>query len=175
MFPPHSFHESRLALKGDLPWEPWLHPAVWFGVICALILGDSNILPPVDDLDWVWVVFGLVSPVVGFSSVWMLAYGGGRQRYVALWMRMLADAGIVLAILFYELVRITSHDFQSGNDRFGFVPNIVMLFAAWYMGVLVWRDVKLVVEVERLASLIYKDTSPSALDRVIERMEDAGR
>lgn len=174
MFPPHSFHESRLALKGDLPWEPWLHPAVWFAVMGALVFGDHEIVPPVDDLDWIWITFGLVSPVVGFSSVWMLAYSGGRQRYVALWMRMLADAGIVLAILFYEFERLMEHGFGTNNVQPGFVPNVIMLFAVWYMGVLVWRDMKLVVEVEKLASLIYKDASPSALERVIERMEDAG-
>ena len=157
MFPPRDFQTSRLALEGDLPWEPWIHPAMWLGAAGAIIFGDGDLVPPIDGTDYVWLSFGIISPVLGFCSVWMLAYGTGASRYVAMWMRTIADLGIVLAIAFYEFEKMVAHGnsviFQGLGQ--GFVPNLVMIFAAWYMSVLVWRDVKVLIAVEKLAASIH--------------------
>lgn len=173
MFPPHDFHESRLQLKGDLPWEPWLHCCVWFGVIGALIWGDRDIIPPVDRLDWAWAIFGLMSPPIGFASVWMLAYSPGRRRYVAMWMRMLANGGLAACIILYEVERYFENWRRMTLDIGVNIPNLVFVFCAWYMSVLVVRDIKLVVAVERLAGVIHGDAIHLAAGESAERVDDA--
>jgi len=156
MFPPDTtqYRYNRLALKYDMPWEPWLHCAVWLGTIWALIFGERGIMPPIDGIDWYWIGFGLVSPVVGFFSVWTLEHHQGKPRYYALWGRMLADAGLTTAILIYLLDRHMV--LQDAGVEVG-VSNIVMFFAMLFTATLVARDLQFIHDTEHLAAKIYKD------------------
>lgn len=154
MFPPSPDHHlrQRLQLKGDPPWEPWLHCSVWlsvFAVIAAHRLAGISL----DRLDWAWVCLGGISPPVGFASVWMLTYNtGGRARYVAMWMRLVADFGLALTIVIYQIARL-----GEGGHAHPLMANIVLGFSGWYMAVLVVRDVRLVRTVERLADHLYRE------------------
>ena len=154
MFPPSPGPNlrQRLHLKGDPPWEPWLHCAVWISVFA--VLGSHYLVGiTLDCLDWIWIFLGLVSPPVGFFSVWMLVYNtGGKSRYIAMWMRLAADFGLVVTILIYQISRL-----GEGNHLHPLMANIVLAFSGWYMGTLVVRDIRLVHAVEKLANSIYQD------------------
>lgn len=154
MFPPWSGSALylRLRLKGDPPWEPWLHCAVWLSVFAVIAVHHMDRIA-LDLLDWVWVSLGLFAPPVGFASVWILANtSGGRFRYVAMWMRLSADFALVWTILVYQAARLD--DIGHGHP---IMANIVLLFAAWYMATLVYRDWYLVREVENLAGRIRQE------------------
>lgn len=161
MFPPSPDHHlrDRLKLKGDPPWEPWLHCAVWLSVF-AVIAAHRLAGVALDRLDWVWVCLGLIAPPVGFASVWILANteSGGRSRYVAIWMRLAADFGLALTIMVYQVAR-----FGEGNHLHPLMANIVLGFSGWYMITLVCRDVRLVREVESLANSLYRDDGEAVL------------
>lgn len=175
MFPPqHStFHADRLSLKGDLPWEPWIHCGIWLSMFAILAFGESDVVPPVDDFDWVWLIGGLLSPPVGFASVWMLAYCSGKFRYVAMWLRMLADAGVVMTIFLYQMERFQNHGWESVGFGHGIMGNVLLDFSAWYMSVLVGRDIRLIIEAEKLAAAIYYNVRGLTAKELIERMDDA--
>lgn len=154
MFPPHreDYHIDRANLKVDLPWEPWLHCGVWIAVLYALIHGDWPAVPPINGVDWVWVSFGLTSPTVGFTSVWMLKYQTGKPRYIAIWLRMIADVGLSVAILAYLITRLASGMLWVS----GVLGDTILLFAAWFTLTLVSRDMRLIIATERLATKIHE-------------------
>ena len=160
MFPPDSdqYRYNRLVLRYDMPWEPWLHAAIWIGTFLAVIVGERGVMPPIDGIDWSWIFFGFVSPTLGFFSVWTLEHHKGRSRYFALWGRMIADAGLAICILLYQLDRyLTSDEFGDVGIGVGILPNIVLMFAMWFTATLVWRDIKFIMITEALAAQIYRD------------------
>ena len=167
MFPPHreDYYRDRLTLKADLSWEPWLHASVWIGVILTLIFGETNLIPPVDFADWTWLVFGLAAPVVGFSSVWMLANCEGRYRYIGLWLRMAADAGLVVALISYLAHHIQHEVGCPGKSPFSIMADTVLAAAAWYTATLVYRDIKFLRATEHLASEIYEGRMSAELEQ----------
>ncbi len=171
MFPPHrhEYYSDRLLLKADLPWEPWLHCGVWLATFFALIFGDHGVVPPVDGVDWVWVGFGLVSPVLGFFSVWALECNRGRSRYVAIWTRMVADIGLVVAILGYLAARWGA----GGLGISSLMSDIILFLSSWFTLTLVQRDIKFLVATEKLAALIHRDVRDLSIIEVLERMDDA--
>ena len=173
MFPPHreDFYHDRLTLKADLPWEPWLHCGVWLAVIFTIIRGEWHLYPPSDAADWIWMIFGLVSPTMGFASMWMLEHYRGKTRYVALWQRMVSDIGLSIAILAYLCNRV-------GTGQFGTVSimsDIVLASAAWFTLTLVLRDIRFIIATERLAGMIYRDLRGLTLAEWAGRMDDASR
>lgn len=151
MFPPLYTNYSNAGRKGDLPWEPWLHATVWLAVIATWLFGETHVSPPGDAPDWVWLLFGLVFPPVGFFSVWMIQFGPGSIRYVGMWSRATADFGLAVAILSYLLNKLLSG--TAGESVMG---ESVLLAGAWYMVVLVKRDVEFIILTERLADAIYR-------------------
>lgn len=153
MFPPDrpDYFLDRVSLKADLPWEPWLHATVWVAVIVTLFFGEVNLTPPSDVADWVWAVFGLLFPAIGFFSVWMLEYGTGRVRYIGIWSRTVADAGLSMAILAYLFNRMNS----GMLGKLSIMGDAVLLASAWFTLTLVKRDIKFIVATERLADAIY--------------------
>ena len=161
MFPPgpENHLRQRLKLQGDPPWEPWLHCAVWISVF-AVIGAHYAAGQSLDRLDWIWVALGVISPPVGFFSVWILANSEscGRARYVAMWMRLCADAGVVLTIAVYQIVRV-----GEGGRLYPLMANIVLAFCAWYMATLVARDIHLVRTVEKLAESLYREDGEAVL------------
>lgn len=156
MFPPQwsDFQSDRVSLKGDLPWEPWLHPAIWFATMAVLAFGDGVVYPPFDNLDFLWVSFGLASPVLGFSSVWMLHFGDGRRRYQAIWLRAVSGIGLVTGTLIYYFEYIYRTNSSNVYRPFIF-PSVVVFFCLWYLLVLIFRDAKLIVKIEKLASALH--------------------
>lgn len=160
MFPPDTdqYRHNRLVLKSDMPWEPWLHAGVWVSIILILLIGEEGVIPPINGIDWYWLVFGLVSPVIGFFSVWTLEHHTGRPRYYALWSRMVADFGLVLTILLYQIDRFFVY---SELDAFGFgygvVPNMILFLSMWFTATLVVRDIRFIVATEALAAEIYRN------------------
>lgn len=172
MFPPHreDFYFDRVTLKADLPWEPWLHAGVWISVIITMILGEWHLYPPADFADFVWLSFGLTAPVLGFTSVWMLEYHTGRVRYVAIWLRAVADTGLSIAILAYLANRL-------GTGQLGLMSimgDVILASAAWFNFTLVARDIRFIIATEKLAALIYCDLRDMSLSEWAERMDDAG-
>lgn len=155
MFPPSPTHHlrERLSLRGDPPWEPWLHCAVWLSV-WLIVVTD---LPP-ENSDWTWIILGLTSPMLGFFSVWVLANGAskGWAKYVAMWTRMVADAGLAITIVAYQIA-------QWEDQCHPVIENAIMGFSAWYMLTLVVRDIRLIVEVERLADYLHKTRGADVL------------
>ena len=177
MFPPSPEHHlrQRLKLQGDPPWEPWLHCAVWLSVFA--VVGVHRFAGVhLDQLDWVWVALGLISPPVGFASVWILAntHSCGRSRYVAMWMRLSADFGLALTILVYQIARL-----DEGNHAHPLMANIVLGFSAWYMLTLVRRDFRLVRTVEKLADSLYREDGEAVLAwklvNILGEEKEAGR
>lgn len=170
MFPPdrHEYYADRLLLKADLPWEPWLHCGVWLGTFIVLVSGDAGILPPVNGVDWVWVILGLISPVLGFFSVWALEHGSGKCRYRAIWGRMAADIGLSTAILAYLAAR-----WDSGLlGVAGVMSDVILFLSAWFTLTLVHRDIKFLAATEKLASIIHRDDLEAHIHRLSERTED---
>lgn len=160
MFPPDTdqYRYNRLVLRSDMPWEPWLHCGVWIATFLALFFGEKHVLPPVDGIDWYWIFFGLVAPVVGFFSVWTLEHHKGRPRYYALWGRMLADAGLATAIGLYQLARyLGEDDLEHLGVGYGVMPNLILMLCMWYTLTLVVRDVRFIIATEALAAEIYKN------------------
>lgn len=173
MFPPdrHDFYVGRLTLKSDLPWEPWLHAGVWLAVLMTIILGEFGLYPPTDPPDLVWLFFGLVAPPVGFFSVWMLEYNPGRARYVALWLRMVADVGLAVAIGAYLFNRLMTG--QLGTQSI--MADMILGLSAWFTMTLVARDVRFILATEKLASLIYCDRRNLTLSEWAGQVDDASR
>ena len=172
MFPPgrHEYYAERLLVKSDLPWEPWLHAGVWLATMLSLVFGDQGLVPPVYGVDWVWVVLGLVSPVVGFFSVWALEHGAGRVRYLAIWGRMAADIGLSAAIIAYLFAR-----WDEGMLGVSSVLSDVILFlSAWFTLTLVHRDIKFLSATEHLAKIIHNNELEKYLSRC-ERQAKDGR
>ena len=173
MFPPRTpaYHRDRLNLKGDLPWEPWLHCAIWIGVIIILLFtGERGVIPPIEGfVDWTWALLGFFSPILGFFSVWMLAFNPGRARYVALWLRMVSDMGLAGAIAFYQYDRWMSELGPITDPSVAVLGNVVLFFCFWYIAALVVRDIKFIVLTEKIASCIYADPCAKEL---IERFTD---
>jgi hypothetical protein len=150
------YYANRLSLKGEMPWEPWVHCATWISMFLVLWGGEEGDIPPINGTDWIWLAFGLVSPPVGFASVWLLEYHKGRARYVALWLRMLADFGVVLTIFFYQLDRWANHGhFEVFGLSHSVLANVVLNFTMFFMLVLVKRDAQFILETEKLAAEIW--------------------
>jgi hypothetical protein len=173
MFPPNreDFYIDRVTLKADLPWEPWLHCGVWLSVVVTIILGEWHLYPPEDFSDWVWLSFGLVSPPIGFASVWMLEHYSGKLRYIALWLRMSSDVGLSVAITAYLCNRV-------GTGQFGaqsIMADIILASCAWFTMTLVVRDIRFIVATEKLAALIYKDLRELSISEWVEQVDDASR
>ena len=131
MFPPvkGDFYLARLMLKADLPWEPWLHCAVWIATMLALLVGDAGVIPPVEGVDWIWVSFGLLSPPIGFFSVWMIEHGNGKTRYFAIWTRMVADMGLVVCLLTYLTARWNVGLLGMSS----ILSDVILFFSAWFV------------------------------------------
>lgn len=160
MFPPDSeqYRHNRLVLKADMPWEPWLHAGTWIAIILVLVVGERGVLPPIDGIDWYWITFGLVSPFIGFFSVWTLEHHTGRARYFGLWGRMIADFGLAMTILLYQTDRFLVHaDNNKLTFGYGIYPNLILFLAMWFTLTLVWRDIRFIVATEALAASIYRD------------------
>ena len=153
MFPPkrEAYYSDRLNLQADLPWEPWLHCGVWIGVTLTLIFGEVGVVPPFDTIDSFWIFFGLVSPPVGFFSVWALEDNRGKPRYIAIWTRMSADIGLAACIFIYLVARG-----QLSKVDIHFISDIILIFSAWFTLVLVHRDIKFLITTEKLASVIHQ-------------------
>lgn len=161
MFPTSSSHhlQERLNLKGDPPWEPWLHCSVWLATWLVLLTRL-----PLERPDVAWIILGLTSPLIGFLSVWVLANGcsKGWMKYVAMWTRMIADGGLALTIALYQIARWEEH----GHPV---MANMIMAFAVWYMLVLVVRDIRLIRTVERLATYLhYTDGADDLAWKIVE-------
>ena len=150
MFPTRDeeYIKGRLKLGTELPWEPWLHAGVWCSVLLTMVLGETHLFPPVDAADWTWILVGLIAPPVGFTSQWLLAFNTGRLRYWGLWLRMIADIGLVVAISGYLCNRwYIDHLF-----KYDIMADVVLMLAAWFTAALVYRDMKFLVATEKLAS-----------------------
>jgi hypothetical protein len=156
-----------------MPWEPWLHCGIWIGVLLALFMGEEGVLPPIDGMDWFWIIPGLVAPVMGFFSVWILHYHKGKPRYIAIWGRMLADFGLAFTIIAYQLDMVSHHGFEAIGWGHGILPNVILNFAAWFTLSLVWRDIKFIIATERLAAAIYYDLRHITLGEWADRVDDA--
>lgn len=158
MFPPvdDEYYRERLSLKADLAWEPWLHCGVWISMLIILITGEEGIMPPINGVDWVWLVFGLVSPPIGFFSVWTLAFKEGKARYAALWMRMVSDIGLCIAMILYQFDRFEDHDdhLEAIGLGHGVLPNLVLFLCVWFTSTLVVRDIRFLFLTEQLAAKI---------------------
>lgn len=174
MFPPddQQYRYNRLVLRYDMPWEPWLHCAIWLGTILAVLVGEHGIMPPIDGIDWYWIFFGLVAPPIGFFSVWTLEHCKGRVRYGALWGRMVSDAGLATAILLYQLDRFLAH--EEIQDFGGIVPNVVLFFAMAFTYTLVIRDLQFIIDTEHLAAQIYRDVHYVTIDEWAAEWGDDG-
>ena len=155
MFPPNGYHwhNNRMALKMDLPWEPWLHATVWLSAIYTIIVGEFALYPPTDSADIVWLVSGLTAPPVGFASVWMLAFKTGLPRYLAIWLRMVADLGLSISLLTYLCSRFEAESL----GWFGITADAIVFASAWFTLTLVVRDIRFIVATERLANIIEAD------------------
>lgn len=165
MFPPDTdqYRYNRLVLKADMPWEPWLHAGAWCAFLLMLVVGDHGVVPPIDGIDWWWVCFGLTSPVLGFFSVWVLEFHTGRARYFALWGRMIADFGLAVALLLYQIARFSwDSDLLFGS---GILPNIVLFLSMWFTATLVVRDIRFIVVTERVAAQINRYVHHVSVDK----------
>jgi len=173
MFPPvkGDYYMDRIMLRADLPWEPWLHCAVWIATIFALFSGDAGIIPPIQGVDWVWVLFGLISPPLGFFSVWALEHGRGKCRYIAIWSRMIADAGLVICLVTYLIAR-----WDVGLlGMVSVVSDVIVFFSAWFTSLLVVRDVRFLVATEKLATVLQLQSADVDVQKVVERMRRGDR
>lgn len=177
MFPPDSeqYRYNRMVLKYDMPWEPWLHAGVWVGMLLILVFGEKGIVPPIDGIDWIWLAFGLVSPTVGFFSVWALEFCKGANRYYALWGRMLADAGLVACLGIYQIARYQQfNEFSVIGFGHSVIPNLILFLCMWFTLTLVWRDVRFIIATEELATEIHKSVRELQFDEWLTERGDDG-
>lgn len=175
MFPPDTdqYRYNRLTLRSDMPWEPWLHCGVWIATFIVIIVGEKGVSPPVDGIDWYWIFFGLVSPFVGFFSVWTLEHHTGRARYYALWGRMISDAGLVIAIMLYQIDRFVVHDeIEFLGLGYGVMPNLILFLAMWFTATLVVRDIRFIIVTEKLATEIYRSARKLSVSEWVSRWGD---
>jgi hypothetical protein len=160
MFPPDKdqYRYNRMVLKYDMPWEPWFHASVWIATLLVILVGEKGVLPPIDGIDWCWLYFLLVSPVIGFSSVWALEHSeSGTVRYYAVWGRMISDSGLSLGIILYQLDRFLAHDaLEAIGLGHNVIPNVVLMAATWFTLTLVKRDIDFLADSEVLADQIYR-------------------
>lgn len=141
------FYAARYSLKADLAWQPLLYTAVFWGVVATLVFGDHAVIPPVDGLDAGWIYSGLLSPILGFVAVVMLKCGSGRHKYQAFWMRMAGNVGVATAIVSYNIESLQSHEFHP-------IPLAITTSSAWFLIVLIARDLRFIAMTERLASAL---------------------
>lgn len=155
------YYAARLSMKPSLPWMPYLHPALLVGSLLTLLFGDRNMIPPINGWDWVWLTAGITSPLVGFWSIWIMHHYTGRLRYRAFWMRLAANIGLLTAMSSYEVARFT----VELVDPIEYHPLVdtVFLAAILFVSVVIWRDIKFLLVVERVAALIYKQARHEAI------------
>lgn len=139
------FWVARQALKADLAWQPYLYTAVFWGVVLTVIFGDGDTIPPIDRIDQAWILFGLISPVVGFAASMMLRLGQGQIRYSAFWLRIGANVGMISAISTYLLAVVT-------QPR----PMTVTTYmaAVIFLTVLIVKDSHFLIQTEQVAKQI---------------------
>lgn len=154
VLPKHD-HKARLNLQPALSWQPWLHPAIMLGSILTLVFGDRDMIPPINGWDWVWLTAGIISPPLGFWSIWLMKHHTGRVRYRAFWLRLAANAGAVTTMSAYEVARFSVE--LSDPIEYHPLVDTVFLAAILFMVVVIYRDLKFLVLVERLAAVIYRD------------------
>lgn len=152
MWPPDDDHylHARMNRLTDLPWEPWLHCGIWLSAIFTMIVGEYHLYPPLDAADWAWLILALSAPPIGFASQWMLAFHKGRLKYWALWLRMISDVGLSLAILCYLINRWYTGDLWVLD----ITADFILMLSMWFTLTLVARDIRLLLATERLAAHI---------------------
>jgi hypothetical protein len=149
------YYQARLSLKADLAWQPYLHPAVFIGSFLTILFGDRDMIPPVDHWDWVWLGGGLVSPIAGFTSIWIMKKKPGRPRYRAFWLRLASNIGVATTMMVYEIARFST-EIRSPIEYHPLVDT-VFLASILFMLVLIYRDIKFLLIMERVAAVIYRD------------------
>lgn len=138
------FWVARQAFKADLAWQPYLYTAVFWGAAFTTIFGDQDVFP-VDRIDRIWLLFGFVSPVVGFVASMMLRQGSGKIRYSAFWLRIAANIGLICGISTYLLAVID-------NPR----PMTITMYTGcmMFVMVLIFKDLHFLLVAERIAKKI---------------------
>lgn len=173
LLPKHD-HKDRLNLRPTLAWQPWLHLAVLLGSLLTLVFGDRDMIPPVDGWDWVWLTAGITAPIVGFVSIWLMKHRTGQVRYRAFWLRLAANCGVVTTMSAYEVARV-SREIQYPIEYHPLVDT-VFLAAILFMIVVIYRDVKFLILVEKVAAMIYLDIRSSAIaEKLLELADDDHR
>ena len=133
-----------------MPWQPYLHVTVWWGVALTVIMGDSMFFPAEDVFDWIWLIGGLCGPLLGLFSVWLLKNSDrGEVKYRALWLRLSADIFILSTVASFEAERIAANTFQ---------PFLLAIMAGvlTFLTVLIVLDTKFLIMTERIAVAMSK-------------------
>jgi hypothetical protein len=154
--PLNEYYLARLSAKADLPWQPYLHNAIFWGVILTLLFGEREVIPPVKGIDWIWVIAGLASPIIGFVSLVFLENGTGETRYRAFWLRLAADVGLATAILAYGVDSGIAHQHDRASDIM-YLGDAVLFSALMFLFVLIYRDIKFLALAERVATELHNN------------------
>jgi hypothetical protein len=145
--PDEDWSRARMGVRADLAWQPYLFLAVFYGTILSVTLGDKTIDPPGADFEaaeWLWSITAIGSPPLAFVAVWMIIHTSGRWRYLALWLRLAADIGIMAAMIAYLYEHIATraeHPFEGA----------IVVASIIFIWVLIWRDIRFLIITERLA------------------------
>lgn len=128
-------------------FRPVLHLFI-FGVALRLVFSDYEPMPlnmffGPGALE-MWAVMALAAPVVGLLGVIVGSSGVPRCRYVALWMRLLADVGLFTVLFSYHVGGVLHHDLTDSWMVSKYVDAAVVLYAL----LLVIVDVLILVDIE---------------------------
>lgn len=145
--------KSRLEVRADLHWQPWLFTATFYGALLTLLLGGVALVPPgvdVGGFEWVWLLAAFTCPPVAFAAAWFVRHGKGRVRYIAMWVRLAADIGVLTSLTTFLVERIffgVGHPFEYA----------IFTACCLFLAVICARDVKLLILTERLADRLLRE------------------
>lgn len=150
--PPRSDDWDRVA------FQPMLYLATFLAAVTVLIFGDFTNLPTHPGIQtdrefglfWIWAILSLTCPALGLGSLWLVQNREGKYRYRGLWLRLAADIGQFTAMGTYLILRLTWGDYH-------IYPVTVLGAAVLFVGHLIMRDIRRLMQVEQLANILHRD------------------
>lgn len=140
--------KARLCGKPEVKFQPYLSTAIFYGAVFTLLIGDPWINPPGPDgvgiIDSIWIVSAIIFPLIALISDWAIVKRCGRRRYFAMWTRLIANVGLMTALMSYQAERLLSGQGHPFEDTILFVSIVYLL-------VLIVGDIRFLTLTERLA------------------------
>ncbi len=132
-----------------------LYLGSWLAALTIIVFGDFTNIPAHAGIDqdrqfglfWIWATLALMAPILALGSLWIIQHRDGRTRYRGLWLRLAADTLQFTAMGTYTVLRVVWGDYH-------IYPVAILVSATVFVGHLILRDIRRLIQVEQLATKI---------------------